>query len=110
MARRTDFLWRTSRSLEQTRSWALTSLVPVLLDWGFRVDRQSSDAILLVRRRSPWRLAFVSWLAFLLGPRDNEDIVVTFGSPAPGISQMRVVGDVPGRITDVLRALPQAGN
>lgn len=60
--------------MDEVRSWLAQNLDPVMRAWGFK-EEQGNVSTVWTRRRSFWPIAFVSLLAFPLGPR-MEDVVV----------------------------------
>ena len=107
VAKATEFVWRTSRSLPDVRNWATTVFAAVMKKWGFEIDVLSENAMSLVRSRRFWPMAILSPIALLLSPYQKDQVVVTFASAGPGRSQMTVVGDVPNKIANILHGLPQ---
>jgi hypothetical protein len=107
MARTTNFAWTTDKPVSAVRDWAMTSLVPVLRKWGFRVETDSPETVFLRRKRGRPGLALYGYESFLARPAEVDSVVLTFTGLPSGLSQMRVVGDMPRQITDVLAGLPQ---
>lgn len=103
-----DLIWNTDRSVTWMREWTLSSLARVLHHWGYRIVNGDEEGIHFVRRRSLWSMAFISPLAFLLSPRQKDEVVVTIMAVGPDASRMTIVGELPKRIAAVLGNLPQA--
>lgn len=106
MDRRVELEWLTDRPLADVRNWATTRLLPALAHYGFRVEQQSADHILLTRRRSAWWLVPFSVLAFLLSPDERGYVSLSFAGEPGRQSRMQVVGNVPARIRRILLDLP----
>jgi len=103
-----EITWTTTKPLSGVRTWAQSTLIPVFQDWCFKTQRVAPDHIVLVRKRSPWPLAFISFLAFWITPTRKEQVVVTFTADNAGHTRMTVIGDLPSTIASVLQQLPQA--
>lgn len=106
MDRRVELEWLTDKPLAEVRVWATTKLLPALAHYGYRVEQQSADHILLTRRRSAWWLIPFSVIAFWLSPDERGYVSVDFPASSGPQSRMEVVGNVPAKIRRILLDLP----
>lgn len=106
MASATEPVWTADRPVDQIRAWAQRVLLPALRTYGFRVERESQSAVLLIRRRSAWWLLPFSVLAFWLSPQQKDQVSLSFSAQDALHGRMAVLGEIPAKVRAILLDLP----
>lgn len=108
MARTRTVVWQTDRTLTDTRTWALDSLAPTVVKWGYRVEAVTPDLVTLVRRRR-WPAALAgNAIAFWADRGSQESITIAVTSTGERRTRMTVTGDLPKAFVRTLSGLPGA--
>jgi hypothetical protein len=99
--------WTTARPAADVRRWVGSSMVDTLRRYGYRVESDTPDELVLTHRApSSWPLLLFSVFAYLLSQHRSYQVVFKFLTTPEGLTRLLVIGDLPAKVADVLRDLP----
>jgi hypothetical protein len=106
-----NLCWTTSRTMEDVRSWFQLSVTSSLRKAGYRVSSDTVDELVMRHpASSQWWLILVSFWAFWLSGQRQYQVVFKFVHLVDGRSQVLIIGDVPGKLAEILEDLARGAH